>query len=98
MLRIHEPAASSSLMDVDSARAYNEEEDSDYDDDDMSEGEEGGLGPLAAVGELRSLPLGELLARAAPLLGQEDSRLPAAFVLLERLKVNNESQWRDRWI
>jgi hypothetical protein len=62
---------------------YDEDGEEEYDDDD----------PLAGVAELGTLPLGEVLLRAAPLLGQEDTRLPAAFALLERLKVGG---WTGR--
>lgn len=87
-VRIQKPVRSSSAVDVDYRRHYDYDDDGpEYEDEDDEEGAAHTDDPLAAVPELGSLPLKEALARAAPLLGQEDTRMPAAFALLERLKV-----------
>ncbi len=96
MLHISGGAASASSfpmrrMDVEAAAAGFFHDDDD-DGGEEASAEEPGYSdeeedPMAAVADLEALPLGEVLLRAAPLLAEEDTRLPAAFALLERLKV-----------
>lgn len=74
------------------------EDDDYYDEADEEEQEPEEEDPLAAVAEFGTLPLSQVLLRAAPLLGQEDTRLPAAFALLERLKVRLARRWSDRGV
>ena len=57
-----------------------------YDEDDDQESNE------ERLLELSTLPFNEALASASELLGKEDTRLPAAFALLGRLKSPAEGQ------